>query len=483
MTAEQETLLQEPVFRYFHQLCQIPRPSLREGQISDYLLHWAQDNGLDVKQDAAKNIFIRKPASPGYEAAPCVMLQAHMDMVCEKAPHVEHDFDRDPIQWQIEGDRITTGGRTTLGADDGIGVAFAMAALTDPKLAHPQLEVLFTTAEEEDFSGSCGFDVSQVRASYLINLDHADEKQILCGSCGGQAVELTATAPAAPVPAGWTARTLTVSGLHGGHSGEDIHRGHGNATTLLMRTLLALEEQGIPFRLGPVAGGSFRLAIPRDAHAVVCFPADQEKAVEQAVQEQEAVMRREFPITGAQLRLTLAQAPAPGWCAEAGPVITAALLAPDGIYQMNEALLGLVDSSDNMGEFYLEEGQLRLVFEIRSAQASVGNYLYQRICRLAKVLGGQCVTDKAYPSWEFRAESSFRDIADQAYRELFGQEPEHLTVHAGLEVGFLTEGKPDIDAIAIGPNCWNFHSPSEMLQISSARKVYQLMCHILSAIH
>ena len=132
---------------------------------------------------------------------------------------------------------------------------------------------------------------------------------------------------------------------------------------------------------------------------------------------------------------------------------------------------------------YLEEGQLRLVFEIRSAQASVGNYLYQRICRLAKVLGGQCVTDKAYPSWEFRAESSFRDIADQAYRELFGQEPEHLTVHAGLEVGFLTEGKPDIDAIAIGPNCWNFHSPSEMLQISSARKVYQLMCHILSAIH
>ena len=135
MTAEQETLLQEPVFRYFHQLCQIPRPSLREGQISDYLLHWAQDNGLDVKQDAAKNIFIRKPASPGYENAPCVMLQAHMDMVCEKAPHVEHDFDRDPIQWQIEGDRITTGGRTTLGADDGIGVAFAMAALTDPKLA------------------------------------------------------------------------------------------------------------------------------------------------------------------------------------------------------------------------------------------------------------------------------------------------------------------------------------------------------------
>lgn len=478
MTADQKQLIQEPVFHWFHELCQIPRPSFREETISDFLLHWAKERGLGAEQDAVKNVFIRKPASTGYENAPCIMLQAHMDMVCEKALDVKHDFDRDPIQWQIEGDRITTGGRTTLGADDGIGLAFAMAILDDDSLLHPELEVLFTTAEEEDFTGASGFDSSRMRAARLINLDHACDREILCGSCGGQAVDVRIPVDSRPVPDAWTACVLSVSGLNGGHSGEDIHRGHGNANSLLARVLLAFECK-TSFKLGAVTGGSFRLAIPRDAAAVVYFPAEQEETLQRIIREQEREMAQELSVTGRNLSITLTPVEPEDWCIDPSPLLTAALLAPDGIYQMNETLTGLVDTSDNMGEIYLTRTELHLVFEIRSARPSLGNYLYQRIYRLAKVMGGTCEASKQYPSWDFRPDSLLRKIAGEAYVSRFGKEPDYLTIHAGLEVGCLFQKKPDLDAISIGPNCWNFHSPSEEMSISSARKVYQFLCDIL----
>lgn len=478
MTSEERNLIQEPIFQYFHELCQTPRPSFHEKKISAYLLKWAKDRGLDAEQDSVNNIFIRKAAAPGYENAPCIMLQAHMDMVCEKAPDVEHDFETDPIQWKIEGDRMTTGGRTTLGADDGIGVAFAMAVLADDNLPHPELEVLFTTAEEEDLSGAERFDASKMKAARLINLDHACDREILCGSCGGQAVELRVPVVSTTVPEGWTSAVLSVAGLQGGHSGEDIHRGHGNANSLLARVLLAIEEK-TAYKLGPVTGGSFRLAIPRDACAVICFPDDKKEVIKNVVQTEKKQMQRELSSTGENLHITFKETEMPLWCVEPDLILTTVLLAPDGIYQMNESLEGLVDTSDNMGEIYLTEKELRVIFEIRSARPSLGNYIYQRICRLAKITGGTCETSKGYPSWDFRPQSSLREIASQTYQELFGNEPRYLTVHAGLEVGFLSEKKPDLDAIAIGPDCWNFHSPTEEMSISSARKVYQFLCGIL----
>lgn len=271
---------------------------------------------------------------------------------------------------------------------------------------------------------------------------------------------------------------MSVSGLHGGHSGEDIHRGHGNANTLLARALLAIEEKAV-LKLGPVNGGSFRLAIPRDASAVVCFPKEQWSVLERIIKEQEREMKGEFAATGGNLSITLEAAEQPHWCTEPDLLLNAALLAPDGIYQMNESLVGLVDTSDNLGEIYLTEKELCLVFEIRSARPSLGTYLYQRIGRLAKVLGGTCNTSKGYPSWDFHPKSSFREVASQTYEELFGCEPKYLTVHAGLEVGFFSQKKPKLDAIAIGPNCWNFHSPTEEMSISSARKIYTFLCGIL----
>lgn len=415
MTVEKEMLLLEPVFRFFNEISQIPRQSLHEEKISAYLFEWALKQGFEVKQDEAKNVFIRKPASPGYEDAPCIMLQAHIDMVCEKAPDVGHDFNEDPIQWKIDGDRISTGGRTTLGADNGIGVAYAMAVLTDEELLHPELEVLFTTAEEEDFSGVDGFDIHQMRAERLINLDHAAETEILCGSCGGMQVDLNIPVISEPVPAGFTAYKLNVSGLKGGHSGEDIHRGHGNAITLLARILAELAEH-FEILLGPIVGGSFRLAIPRDAEAVVCFSVSDISEMETCVRKLNGIFARELSATGENLCVVFEPTDVPDWCVSPDKVLTTAFLVPDGIYQMNESLTGLVDTSDNMGEFYLEEKELHIITEIRAALSTSGEYLYKRMCKLAKLLGGTCESSNAYPSWVFQQKSEFRATAGKYMR-------------------------------------------------------------------
>lgn len=481
MGYKKEELLEERVFYHFHRICQIPHPSGGEKALSDFILDWALGLGLEAERDEVNNVLIRKAASPGYERSPGVMLQAHIDMVCEKAEDSLHDFARDPIEWVIEGDRLSTGGRTTLGADDGIGVASAMAVLEDDSLRHPALEVLFTVSEEEDFAGVEHFDAGKMRADYLINLDHACDREILCGSCGGMRVDFTMPVEAGPVPEGWETWRLSVSGLKGGHSGEDIHRGHGNANILLGRLLLAAEESG-PYRISEISGGSYRLAIPREAAASICLPpaeAERLKAVLAAAQEE---FKKEFAVTGSGLQITYEKTGRAELCSMPGPVIHAVLLAPDGIFQMNEQLVGLVDTSLNLGELYLNERELHMIFEIRSARNSLRTYLYQKIQRLAGLLGAEVRFSSSYPSWDFRPQSELRRIAGEVYQKNFGEEPSFLTVHAGLEVGYLFEKKPSLDAIAIGPDCWNFHSPSEMVSIPSVRKSYQFLCSILAEI-
>lgn len=481
MGYKKEELLEERVFYHFHRICQIPHPSGGEKALSDFILDWALGLGLEAVQDAVYNVLIRKAASPGYEEAPCVMLQAHIDMVCEKAEDSSHDFTRDPIEWVIEGDRLTTGGRTTLGADDGIGVALAMAVLEDESLCHPELEVLFTVGEEADFEGVEHFDIGKMRASFLINLDHACDREILCGSCGGLRVDFTMPVEAGPLPEGWETWRLSVSGLKGGHSGEDIHRGHGNANVLLGRLLLAAEENG-PFKISEITGGSYRLAIPREAAASICLPPADAGRLKLIFAEAEAEFKKEFAVTGSGLQVVFDKTECGETCSLPGPVISAVLLVPDGICQMNEQLVGLVDTSVNMGELYLNETELHIIFEIRSARNSLRTYIYQKIRRLAELMGAEANSGTSYPSWDFKPQSELRRIAGEVYQRNYGAEPSILTVHAGLEVGYLFEKKPSIDAIAIGPDCWNFHSPSEMVSIPSIRKCYRFLCSILAEI-
>lgn len=482
MDLEVEFLCRDRVFHHFYQISQIPHGSGNEQAISDFLLGWAKGLGLEAEQDEALNVLIRKPASPGYENAPVTMLQAHMDMVCEKAEGVEHDFAKDPIQWVVDGDTLSTGGRTTLGADDGIGVALAMAILEDEKLQHPPLEVLFTTMEEEDLSGAERFDASKMRAKYLFNLDHVNDDEILCGSCGGMQVDLRIPVVSEPSPEGWSAYRLSISGLKGGHSGEDIHRGRGNANISLVRLLIALENC-CDYRLGPVKGGTFRLAIPREAEAIVWLAPENLDLVRARLAEMEALMHSELPASANSIRVGISPADdAPAWGTRPGRVIDAISLVPDGIYQMNEVFTGIVDTSDNLGEVYLDEHTLHFVLEIRSARESRRTYLFQRMERLAALFGGTCRGSNAYPSWSFRHDSPLRGLCGGVYQELYGTAPKFLIVHAGLEVGCFFGHKSDIDAVSIGPNTHDFHSPSESLEISSVRKEYKYLCAVLSAL-
>ncbi|OUO94600.1 beta-Ala-His dipeptidase [Cloacibacillus sp. An23] len=483
MDKKLEELIHEPVFRCFYEISQIPRASFHEERISEYLLQWAEARGLSAERDGSNNVLIRKPASPGYEDAPCVMLQAHMDMVCEKALGVEHDFGRDPINMEIEGDWITTGGRTTLGADDGIGVALAMAAFEDEGLAHPELEVLFTTAEEDDMSGAENFDAAKMKAVKLINLDHTCDREIICGSCGGMQVDIRIPVIADKPPEGWAPYRLSVSGLKGGHSGEDIHRGRGSANVLLNRMLMAVQEC-CDFRLGPIRGGTFRLAIARDAEAVVWMPPSCLEQAHAKLQKMQELARSELAATANGVAVALEPAShAPEWAVVSpARVIDAMALCPDGIYQMNEMLVGLVDTSDNVGEIYLDEHELHFVIEIRAARESRRTYLFQRMQRLADIFGGTCHSSNAYPSWHFQPKSPLRELCVKVYEDCFGEKPEVLTVHAGLEVGYFSAKRPDIDAVSLGPECKNFHSPSEALQISSTRKMYGYLRRLLAAL-
>jgi len=480
MTAEIQALCADRVFQHFYEICQIPHGSGNEKGVSDYLLHWARGLGLEAEQDRVLNVLIRKPASPGREDQPVVMLQAHMDMVCEKAVGVEHDFARDPVRWVIDGDILSTGGRTTLGADDGIGVALAMAILEDGRLSHPALEVLFTVMEEEDFTGAGGFDASKMNASYLINLDNTSDREIICGSCGGMQADIQIPVPFEPTPAGWTTCRLSISGLKGGHSGEDIHRGRGNANILLARLLMAAEAC-CDYRLAQIRGGSFRLAIPREAEAILCLDPAQIPALKETLAGMEAEFRAELAATAQRVTVSLALAPPAERCARPATVITALTLIPDGIYQMNEVLTGLVDTSDNLGEVYLDPDRLHCVLEIRSARNSLRTYLFQRLERLAALLGGSCRWCSAYPSWEFRPDSHLRQVCSRVYEDMFGFEPRFLTVHAGLEVGYFFQHRLGLDAVSIGPNCRDFHSPTEALEISSVKKVYGYLCRLLAA--
>jgi len=476
-----EALLKDRVFYHFYQLSQIPHGSGNEKAISDYVLNWARNLGLEAIQDSSMNVLIRKPASAGYESAPVVMLQAHLDMVCEKAEDVEHDFAKDPIRWVVDGDLLSTGGRTTLGADDGIGVSLAMAVLENEELAHPELEVLFTTMEEEDLSGADTFDTSNMKAAYLFNLDHVNDKEILCGSCGGMQVDIRIPVIADVLPEGWKAYRLSVSGLKGGHSGEDIHRGRGSANVLLNRMFMTI-ERCCDFRLGAIRGGTFRLAIARDAEAVIWMdPANEEKIRAELAAMQDRA-RGELAETANNVVVSLTPVEAPAWGIIPTRVINAMALCPDGIYQMNEMLTGLVDTSDNVGEIYLDEHELHFVIEIRAARESRRTYLFQRMQRLANMFGGTCHWSNAYPSWDFCSESPLRELCGKIYEEQFGEKPSFLTVHAGLEVGCFFATKPEIDAVSMGPNCWNFHSPSETLSISSTKRVYEYLCNVLAAI-
>ncbi|MGN0660065.1 MAG: beta-Ala-His dipeptidase [Emergencia sp.] len=466
------------VMEIFSEISRIPRNSGSEKAVSDWLLQRARAKGLEAEQDPSWNLIIRKPGSAGREDAEPVILQAHMDMVCEKTPESTHDFEKDPIILKAEGDWIMSACGTSLGADNGIGVAYAMAILEDDSLQHPPLEVIFTVDEECGFSGVHSLRADAFRARRMINLDHADETQVLAGSCGGTGVTFRLDLEYEEAPAGKTFYRLDVSGMEGGHSGEDIHRGRGSAIELLtrlMRTPLA--------QICSASGGSYRLAIPREASCIVCVDPAREKDFLTHIREMESVFRREYHAAAPRLHIGITSAdPEPVLTDASRTAVIGVLdLFPNGIMKMNGEIPGVVESSDNVGTLQInrEEG-LCITAEIRGAYMTTVRDIQDKVESLAAFCGAEVSWFGGYGAWEFRPDSPLRRSAQQVYSRMFGKELTPLVVHAGIECAMFLEKEPEMDCIAIGPDCRYFHSPGERMRISSVRKMYDFLKALLA---
>lgn len=489
-----------PLF-YFSQLTEIPRDSGKEKAVSDFLLNWALERRLDAYQDAVWNLIIKKPGSAGREAEEPVILQAHLDMVCEKDSTSRHNFETDPIPLRMEGDWLTSAAGTTLGSDDGIGVAYIMALLADETLSHPPIEALLTVQEESTFAGAANVDWSLLLGKRLINLDQSVENEVLCGACGGTGMQMRVPLVQEPIPEDFQTMRVTISGLEGGHSGEDIHRGRGSAIALLARGLQSCKEnlhgvQGSKadgrskLRIVEFTGGTSRLAISREAGTVFAIAKTDVEACEQLWSELEQQWKKEYETTAKRLHVQVQTGTKESndcktkkqscYTAESGEKILAALrLFPDGIQQMNGTFPGTVESSNNLGIVRTEETELVMTAEARGAYASTIEAIRQKVLCLADLLGGTCEFFAAYVPWEYRSDSPLRRLAMDTYREAFRTELKPVVVHAGIECGFFLQAKPDLDAISIGPTAQYFHSPKERLQVSSTLREWMFLKELL----
>lgn len=474
----------ERVFHYFEEICAIPHGSGNEQAISDYCVAFAKSHDLWVRQDEANNVIIRKPASPGYEDAPVVMLQGHMDMVCEKNSDIDFDFENEGLKLRIEKDMIYATG-TTLGADDGIAVAYAFAILEDNSLAHPELEVVITTDEEVGMKGARALDVSDLKAKYLINLDNESEGQILTSCAGG--MKSRVDIPTRHIEWDGILATLKITGLRGGHSGGEIHCGRANANRLMGRLLMNLNKE-LNIGVCEVNGGMKDNAIPREAEAkIVLLPEDVSRAVE--IKNAFAIdVADEFSVTDPKINIELTVE-----CEESAQytiihpadmerVLFIFVESIHGIQTMSMELPGLVESSLNLGIVRTEYDHVNFSWAVRSSKKSLKYYMSDQLQYLAEFIGGRYWYDGEYPHWSYRADSRLRDIVAESYRDLFGKEASIEAIHAGLECGLISEKMPDLDIVAIGPDSIDIHTPDEHVCIPSVERCYRLVCDVLSRI-
>ena len=464
-------------------LTQIPRPSHHEEQVREFLVQFGQDLGLETTVDDAGNVLIRKPAAAGLEDRPGVILQAHMDMVPQKTPDNVHDFTKDPIEAYIEGGWVTADG-TTLGADDGIGLATAMAVLQSETLEAGPIEALFTVNEEDGMDGALGLKPGVLQGDILINLDWETEGSFCIGSAGGENANVQAVYPQVDVPAGMACYELSVSGLKGGHSGVDINRGRGHATKLLVRLLKeASQKDGL--RLAGITGGDADNAIPREASALVCVPESRTNEFLDRVQEFEGIFQKELAAVEPNLQVGAVPADLPAQVMEEAAqrtLINILYATPQGVMRMSDAVPGLVETSTNMGTVQVEQGDVAGTCLMRSSVDTALDDLGQMIASVWELAGVDASFAGRYPGWPPNAESPLLALMQGVYEELYGQEPVVEAVHAGLECGVIGATYPDLDMISIGPNLQDVHTPDERLEVASVQKVYDLLLATLAQI-
>lgn len=468
------------VFSYFETICGIPHGSGNTGPIADYLVKFAQDRGLAWYRDEANNVVLTKPASPGYEAANTVILQAHTDMVCEKAPGVEFDFAKDPIRPIVEGDVLRADG-TTLGADNGISVAMILALLDDPDLKHPKIEALLTSDEETGMVGAFAFDCSHLTGHKLINLDSEYEGVLMCSCAGG--ANAYSTIPVQREETALRLVEITVSGLASGHSGVEIHKGRANANVLMGRLLGALGEK-LSYQLVKLEGGSRETAIAATATAVIGVAADSADAAAEIAGSCGAVFAKEYAAAEPGLTViakALTSETVSALTAKSTALVTRVLLAlPDSVQAMSVDMPGLVQTSLNFGILKLKDTELYCANTVRSSMTTQKLWILDKVRAVAELAGGTTEVTGSYPGWSYNPHSVVKDTILAVYKDLFGKEATVEAVHAGIECGLFADSIPDLDCVSIGPDMADVHTPKEHLSISSTARTFALLKEVLA---
>lgn len=472
-----QTVDPKQVMNFFSEIEKIPRGSGNEKGISDYLVAFAKDRGLEVWQDNFLNVIIKKPASSGYENRPAVILQGHIDMVCEKTPDSTHDFEKDPLELVIDGEWLHAKD-TTLGADNGIAVAMALAILDDDTILHGPLEVLLTTSEETGMDGALNVDGSLLEGKYLLNIDTEEEGEFIVSCAGGCRVEVEVPLLRERHDPVYTAGLrIAVDGLHGGHSGMEIYKQRANANQLLARILYELARQ-YKYEMSSFSGGTKHNAIPRHAEALLTVREDEVDAIRALLKEKEQVYRTEF--TPQDEGITIIAEPADTPAIVYAQATTEALLsflylAPHGVIGMSQSLPNLVETSINLAIVQEEEHAVKLLISLRSSSVNPMHYLSQRLLLLATVLGVKANILGRYPAWEYEPGSDLEKQTTAIYEAFAGKKPVVTAIHAGLECGLLKGKLPHTQMISFGPTIEHAHTPRERLNLPSAGRIYEYL--------
>ena len=473
----------ENVLRIFERISEIPRCSKKEEKICEWITDWAKEKVFSYKKDDAGNIAISVPASDGAQNAPTVVLQGHLDMVCEKTPESGHDFSRDPIRLVYEGDKLRAED-TSLGADNGIGVALAMAAASDDSIVRPPLELLFTVDEETGLTGATNLASGMLSGKILINIDSENDEIFTVGCAGGQDTISTFPVTRRQADGLRDFYRLKASGLKGGHSGVDIHEQRANAVKVLARVLLSLFENFDP-RLVSVEGGSAHNAIPREAQALLAVSPDEEGAIAKSVADLEKAIRKEFEKIEPNLKIQLVKDGGQKDFSEAISVEdawkTVRLLnaIPHGVHNMSYDIAGLVETSSNLATVKTEAAAIRIATSQRSSVMSRLAEITGTVKAAAKLAGARCEDKNGYPAWQPDLDSPLLKKCVEIYESLHGKKPKIEAIHAGLECGVIGSKYPGMDMISIGPNIAGAHSPDETLDLASLAKVKEFLDAIL----
>ena len=474
----------QAVWHEFDLITRVPRPSKKEERIIQYLVGFAKENGLRHKKDGAGNVTIFKPATRTKKDSPAVVLQSHMDMVCEKNSNVTFDFENDPIKAKINGGWVHAEG-TTLGADDGIGMAAALAVLKAGDVEHPAIEALFTVDEETGLTGAFNLGSDMISGQYLINLDSEDEGEIFIGCAGGIGTTAVFNYKPREAPKNHDFFRVDVSGLTGGHSGDDIEKGRANSNKVLARLLWSV-RQATGLALGYFDGGNLHNAIPREAYAILGVPSKEAGKFRKIFDAFTKEIKDEYQYGDPGISLSASEMPAISEVVDddtAEKLLRALLAVPNGPIAMSGAMPGLVETSTNLASVkFADKHRIVIVTSQRSSLEGAKNYIAAAVESAFALSGAEVTHNEGYPGWNPNPDSHLLELTRQSYKELFGKEPKVRAIHAGLECGLFLQKYPHLEMVSFGPTLRGVHSPDERLEIETVDKFWKLLVSLLGEI-